>query len=266
MAYYEVGAPGFMADLSAIFQRYRAPIAQLAVAKFPEEVLSYYWYPRHDQGWAKACVVANGWLDLRYYPRELLAVAEGWGLRCDWAAPWLHACLVEHLYPDLPSSEELSLIPMNLNTDLDSAFESVRGEDIICLKVRYKPTPPMVLRDPSHDLATIDWKRDFIKVREKTAAEAIKQLNEQMDEIDRKYLGRGYRLRDAEPALSRHIHWLYLHICPQPDIGRPWGWQKIADTFGIPSKTSVRNPVLALAREMGITLPDLPPGQPARFT
>ena len=149
MVYYAVRNPDFMSALSAILERYRAALAQLAVARFPEEVLSYYWYPRHDQGWAKACVVANVWLDLKGYPRELLALAEEWGLRCDWAAPWLHACLMQHLYPDLPSWEEPRLIPLSLITDLDSIFESVRGEDVICVKVRYKPTPPKVLRNHS---------------------------------------------------------------------------------------------------------------------
>ncbi|OGO08457.1 MAG: hypothetical protein A2Y61_01760 [Chloroflexi bacterium RBG_13_60_13] len=260
MACYAVHAPGFKAGLSTILERYRAPLAELAVARFPKEALSYYWYPWHDKGWAKARAAANGWPALHGYPEELEALAEEWGLRSDWAAPWLHACLMQHLYPDLASSEALSLIPVNFSGDLDSVFEAVRGENVICIQVRYAPYPPRVRRDPSQDLATVDWKRDFIPPRQKAKEEAMSQLEQQMDEMDRRYLNRGYGLRDTEPELMRHVHWLFLRICPQPDIGSPWGYQKIADAHVV-GKTTVRDAVLALAREMEINLPQLPPGQ-----
>jgi hypothetical protein len=253
-----------MVSLSAMLERYREALALLAVARFPGEVMSYYWYPWHDRGWAKARAVANGWPDLRGYPEELEALADRWGLRCDWAPTWLHACLIECLYPELPFSQGLSLVPFQVNSDLQSIIETVRGEYDICIKVRYEPYPPVVLRDPSQDLATIDWKRDFIKAREKAKEEALEQLGEQMDEIDRRHLDRGYIRRDTEPELGCHIHWLYLRICPQPDIGRPWGYRKIADTYVV-GKTTVRDAVLALACEMGITLPKLPAGPPPRF-
>jgi len=212
MGWYAVLNSDFMAGLSAILERYRGALAQLAAIKFPGEIMSYYWYPWHDKGWAKARAVANGWLDLRGYPEELEALAERWGLRCDWAAPWLHACFMQHLSPVFPSSGELSLIPLGMHTDVESLFEHVRGENVIRIEVRYQPWPPVVLRDPSKDLAKVDWKRDFTPARQKAKEEALKQLEQQMDEIDRRHLGRGYRLRGTESALACHIRWLYHRI------------------------------------------------------
>lgn len=71
-------------------------------------------------------------------------------------------------------------------------------------------------------------------------------------------------LEDTQPELRRHVSWLFLHICPQDDVGRPWGWKKIAVAEKV-SLTTVRNAVLALSHEVGITLPDLRAGRPARF-
>ena len=71
-------------------------------------------------------------------------------------------------------------------------------------------------------------------------------------------------VEDTQPALRTHIRWLFLHICPQDDVGRPWGWPKIAGPEKV-SPITVRNAVLALSHEVGITLPDLPAGRPAQF-
>ena len=191
MTWYAVLTPDFMAGLSAILEHYRGALAQLAVARFPGEIMSYYWYPWHDKGWAKALATANGWPDLRGYPEELEALADRWGLRCDWAAPWLHACLIEPLYPAFSFSQGLHLIPFGINIDLESIFESVRGEDVICVKVRYHPWPPRVLRNPSQDLKEVDWARDFPTPRQKAEEEAMNLLKEAMDDIDRRLLNRG---------------------------------------------------------------------------
>lgn len=204
----------FMAGLSALLERYRPALAQLAVTTFPGEIMSYYWYPWHTKGWAKARAVANGWLDLRGYPEELEALADRWGLRCDWAAPWLHACLMEHLlYPAFPSSQRLHPVPFGgLNTDVEGLLESVRGQNVIRIEVTYSPWPRVVLRDPSRDPEKVDWKRDYITPRQKAIEEAVSQLNQQMDEIDRRHLDRGYIRQDTEPELLRHVHWLYQRI------------------------------------------------------
>ena len=71
-------------------------------------------------------------------------------------------------------------------------------------------------------------------------------------------------LEDTRPNLERHVLWLFLRICPQDDVGRPWGWKKIAVAEKV-SLTTVRNAVLALSHEVGITPPDLRAGRPAEF-
>ena len=253
MAWYAVLNPDFMAGLSAILERYRGALAQLVVAKFPGEILTYYWYPHHDQGWAKARAVANGWLDLRGYPEELEALAERWGLRCDWAAPWLHACFMQHLSPVFPSSGELSLIPLGIHTDVESLFEHVRGENTIHIEVTYRLWPPVVRRDPSQDLAKIDWKkvdwkRDFITARQKATEEAVSQLNQRMDEIDRRHLGRGYIHRDKEPELMNHMRWLYHRIALKK-VPSQIALEEIA------GQDAVEKAIYQLARALSLRLP-----------
>ena len=211
MTWYAALNSDFMAGLSAILERYRGALAQLAAIKFPGEIMSYYWYPWHAQGWAKARAVANGWLDLRGYPEELEALADRWGLRCDWVAPWLHACLMQCLCPPF-SSLGFTVIPFHSTTDVESLLESVRGKNAIHIEVTYHPWPPVVLRDPSKDWKEIDWKQDFIAARQKAIEEAVSQLEQQMDEIDRRCLNRGYIHRYTAPELMNHMRWLYHRI------------------------------------------------------
>jgi len=253
MAWYAALNSDFMAGLSAILERYRGALAQLATARFPEEILSYYWYPWHAQGWAKARAVANGWLDLRGYPEELEALADRSGLRCDWAAPWLHACLMENLNPDFPSSPILTLVPFGSNTDVESIFEHVRGENVIRIEVRYHPWPPVVRRDPSQDLAKVDWKkvdwkRDFITARQKAIEEVVSQLNQRMDEIDRRHLGRGYIHRDKEPELMNHMRWLYHRIALKK-VPSQIALEEIA------GQDAVEKAIYQLARALSLRLP-----------
>lgn len=121
---------------------------------------------------------------------------------------------------------------------------SPTSNNMIRVEVEYQPWP------------VDDW-QDVRK-------QILKEARRRRDEIRRAWVKAGWSLRDREPELGSHIHWLYLRICPQKDIGRPWGWQKIADARGF-SKTTVRDAVLALAHELGIILPELPSGPAPEF-
>ena len=98
---------------------------------------------------------------------------------------------------------------------------------------------------------------DTLKEAQKRAAQEMKK--QWLAIIDR-YIQAGLIVRDVEPRIAKHLRWLFLRLCPQPDIGRPWGWGKIAAAEGENSLHTVRNAVIPLAKEMGITLPTLPPG------
>ena len=285
MAFYAVNAH-FMPDLIALLERFRGALSQLAVLRCPSEPAAYYFWPHHDEGWAKACVIANGWQDLQSYPDELRALAEKWGLRCPWAAPWLHACLIEYLAPvyPRPSRPEPSLRPHNGNVDMKGLLAFARGKLDISTKVTYQPWPPEVLRDPSQDLQTLaqlDPSKALSTARQRAKEETLAQLRQRMDEIDRECLDRGYNLQDKEPELRLHIYWLYLRMCPQLATGSatPLGWTDIRDLFkdypandgkGQPkykylTPTSGQKVVEPLAKEMAIELPPLRPGRPPNY-
>lgn len=65
----------------------------------------------------------------------------------------------------------------------------------------------------------------------------------------------------ADRELLRHIHWLYLRICPQPDLGRPWGFERIAQ-----GEHTVRQPVGRVVKSLidilDLSLPTIPSGRP----
>ncbi|HXG36685.1 MAG TPA: hypothetical protein VNL15_06935 [Dehalococcoidia bacterium] len=86
---------------------------------------------------------------------------------------------------------------------------------------------------------------------------------ESWDAVANDLLQRGAIVKDTESKLKEHLRWLYLRICPQPDIGRPWGWQMIANNEDKESVNTVQKAVTRLSKELGISLPKLPPG-PAR--
>ena len=67
---------------------------------------------------------------------------------------------------------------------------------------------------PFNDLASV--KRDT----DAEVEEVYKEMQKQVEEL-------GWVIDNRREPL-RHIHWLYLRICPQPDIHRPWGWPLIS--------------------------------------
>ncbi len=92
----------------------------------------------------------------------------------------------------------------------------------------------------------------------------LEAAREQMASTRAAYLDSGYFLKHAEPELKRHIRWLYLRICPEEDSGLPASWGAIARREGV-GVTTVTRVVTALAREMGVSLPSLPPGRRPKF-
>jgi hypothetical protein len=101
-----------------------------------------------------------------------------------------------------------------------------------------------VLYDPVHH----DWEtvKDVI----------LEEARRQRDEIRAELAQQDFLVIDTEPALDRHIHWLYLRICPQKDFGRPLGWDAIAQRENVTIKT-VKKFVLPLAHDLGLSLPRL---------
>ncbi len=73
----------------------------------------------------------------------------------------------------------------------------------------------------------------------------------------------GWAVIHPRPRLERHVRWLFLRLCPH-DAGRPWGYARIARAEEVSEPRTVQCPVAALAELVGIDLPDLPPGRPAK--
>ena len=237
MAYYWRN-PQFMADLSAVMEKWRDSLTQ-EIAEWKRQADDWTPWERHQEP-------DKPILGPPAYQEELAALADRWGLRCPWALPWLHYCLVMHLMVDAPDSR---LCPIMPNLDIIPAnLERTRNKKTIRIEVEYHPWPHILFDGPPR-LAP-----------QKAIDEAIRQVKQQIDEIHNEYVRQGYVRRDTEPALADHVYWLYLRICPQPDIGRPWGYEKIGNALTV-SKFTVRDNVLALAREMENSLPKLLPGR-----
>lgn len=91
----------------------------------------------------------------------------------------------------------------------------------------------------------------------------VEAARSEWQEDRRKALRAGFILQDTQPQLPTHVQWLFLRICPQADIGRPLGWRAIAQREHV-SVAAVRDAVIPLANQLGLTLPDLPAGRPRR--
>ena len=68
-----------------------------------------------------------------------------------------------------------------------------------------------------------------------------------------------WSVQDVRHELERQVRWLFLRICPQPE--RPRGFAAIANADDADERT-VRRIVQGLAEELGIELPEIPPGRP----
>ena len=102
---------------------------------------------------------------------------------------------------------------------------------------------------------------DLASVKQDTDAE--------VEEVYREMQKQGEELgwvSDNRREPRKHIHWLYLRICPQPDIHRPWGWSLISKNIKSQRSEKVAVPhiqrtVIALAEELELALPRLPSGR-----
>ena len=108
---------------------------------------------------------------------------------------------------------------------------------------------------PYRDSAMVEWSNK---------AELEATFNQLKMQTDREMEERGFR-QDQSREAPRHVHWLYLHICPQPDLGRPWGWPRIAEHEHI-NHPAVKRAVERLAEDLEIRLPVLRGGRPPKFT
>jgi hypothetical protein len=95
----------------------------------------------------------------------------------------------------------------------------------------------------------------------KRIMEAARPLWDEMYDL---YINQGFLRYDTEPELQRHASWLYMRICPQEGTGKPLGWRRIANKEGV-SWFTVRDTVLALAKELEIDLSTPPAGRPRKM-
>ncbi len=176
---------------------------------------------------------------LRRYWKEVLDLCDKWGLRGHWAPAWIHASYLEWVRLVLPRGRATARRLRNIR----SLRMIGTPQHVIRVQVRYEPWP------------VDDWKA--------VESQILSKARRKRDAIREDYIKAGFVLRDTEPDLKLHVRWLYLRISPQPDTGRPWGPTKIASNERC-SLYTVRNTVSQLARELGITVPPLPPGRRPR--
>lgn len=196
--------------------------------------------------------------NLRCYRQELIDLCNKWGLRCDWAPAWIHASCVERVTGSVPA-EKLAALDQDsfrlrrvLSLGTWGGDPHVRIDTRIRIDIAYEPWP------------VDNWRDVEKRIVADTSKLILAEARRQRDEIKAHYRQAGFILQDTESELVTHIHWVYLRICPQEDILRPWSFERIADNYSF-GKTTVRDAVLALAREMGITLPKLPSGRVPRY-
>jgi hypothetical protein len=236
---------------------------------------------------------------LHVYRDEIQRFCDRWGLCCDWAPAWVHhgsyewarhVSEQEILDSPLPDATIQALKERGVLSDTPAARRRLpwlHSSYRLAFRSGTDIKPPMLggfvlsrsgekglrLEDQAKSELGSQFAGDAemtLNVRynafaqwENVKERVLKEARRQWEETRRKYLEAGAIITDTEPSLLRHTHWLFLRICPQEDIGRPWGWQRIAREEFV-SPTTVRNNVLALARSMGITLPPLPSGAPRR--
>lgn len=98
--------------------------------------------------------------------------------------------------------------------------------------------------------------------------ELPEEVQEQLSQLPDAARALNWELGDMLHGLKEHIRWLFLRLCPQPDV--PWGYAKIAfeisenKTLPEVDKRMVRRTVMRLADSMKIDLPPLKPGRPRK--
>lgn len=176
---------------------------------------------------------------LHRYRCELDELARRWGLRSKWAAPRLHAALMEPFV----LAQFGHAMDRPVLTGVVRSYSWDAGSDKIILAIE------------------VDDHEDWEGVRKRILWSA----RQQWEAIQTRWEGRpDWERRDIRPELGRHIAWLYLRICPEHDTGRPLYWGAIAgrESVGV---TAVTRAVKALGAEMEIDLPSIPAGRPTNF-
>jgi hypothetical protein len=182
-------------------------------------------------------IVFVPYMTLPTYRNELLHLCDIWGLRCSWAAPWLHAAIIEWV-----ERERLGLAKLGFTVRRHGRSGGYWG-------------------GPSEltlNIGVSDW-----ETWEQFSARLLKLSKPQWEQSMADWAQRsGWQWYDTRPQLSTHIRWLYLRICPQDHEG-PWGWAKIGKREHA-SITTVRNEVLSLAKDLEIDLRPIPRGRPRK--
>lgn len=260
-------------------------------------------------------------LILRAYRDRVKALCSRWGLRCDWAAAWVHLANLEWANRGM-TIEDLRLDFAALRPEQQKrtalAYRVLlriatgkAGKDDRKLRKRRLPWLNSFLRKSLRGQADLPSPPDLVpphlryqdRISKSEAAErfdfllsqaghseesvqseiairfaydplrggnwanirrrVVEEAQLQWAEGRRAILRRGFILQDTQPQLPTHGRWLFLRICPQTDIGRPLGWRAIAKREDV-TYEAIRDVVIPLATELGLTLPQLPSGRPRR--
>ncbi len=88
------------------------------------------------------------------------------------------------------------------------------------------------------------------------------EVRERLWDLPGKAENMGFELGDLPHGVKKHVRWLFLRLCPQPE--HPLGCTLIArrEDREWTDVGMIRRRVAALAREMRIDLPSIPPGRP----
>lgn len=239
----------FVAELNAVRLRYRRILRALVLWRFRHSYATD-WTNQPAMAWDGADRAAKGRITftrqgrerwsrrphLASYMRELTALTERWGLNCPWARHRIHAALV---HPFVLSKFGFRSTDVELSTPIASHGWTGYGEDIV---VRLEPR---------------EW-----HTWDEFADQLLKAARPQWDVFqERMARNPEWVFEHAKPQIVQHMRWLYMRVSPAD--GGPYGWHAIASGAGV-SNLAVRNAVLKLARDLELTLPNLPAGRPPR--
>ena len=242
-------------------------------------------------------------MHLRQYRQDIETLCHYWGLRCPWAAPWVHTASLRWANAGM-SIQDFLEIEDQVSPQTRSTIRNLVSEDQPPLRrlpwlnsslrkllagntdriVPISLVPPYFtetgtiaaaegssrykylldkasVRRPSKVHVEVEFdpiSDDLTSAKER----AVRELERRWEQTRRALEAEGFDLENTKPALSLHVHWLFLRICPQN--GRPLGWSIIARREHKTVDT-VRVPVRLLAKELEISLPPLPPGPRPKF-
>jgi hypothetical protein len=107
-----------------------------------------------------------------------------------------------------------------------------------------------------------EWTMDQWSDKNVTRQDILDEFERLWNDGEDYLKGEGYTIYRRRELL-RHVRWLYLRVCPQSDIGRPYGWKKIADAEHAAIRT-VSEPVKSMALLLELELPTIPRGRPKK--